>query len=141
MNDQRRRFGTALAAGALTLMIPAVASAQDAASDPQPAPPPMQAPADANPGVAAQSDQLDRLEALGFVSANSVATAQVDASNAPAYGWTPDRFQSTLDRVMVSSGDDTAPQSLREYLAANGVDPASVVGVQVLDNTVVIVHG
>ena len=97
-------------------------------------------PVNVSPALASQGDQVDQLMALGFINKDEISLAEVDASGAADYGWLPDRFQNAMDQVMVASNDDTASTSLRAYLESNGIDPATVVGVNVLDDSVVIVH-
>jgi len=167
MKNSRRTLGATIAAAALAAMLPVAAFAQDGASQPDPAAasqtisapdstdsvdanPTSQStvdassvdvvPVDVSPSLASQSDQVDRLTALGFINKDEISVAQVDASDAADYGWLPDRFQSAMDQVMIASSDDSPPMSLRAYLENNSVDPSTVVGVTVLDNTVVIVH-
>jgi hypothetical protein len=140
MNNYRRLFGTAIAAGALALTIPAMASAQEGAAEATPDAPAVTSPG-AGPAVASPADQVNQLLAMGFVNRTSIALAKVDASNVPALGPTPDGLQRALNQVTVDQSDEEiAPASLREYLTSNGIDPSSVVGVQVLDDNVVILY-
>jgi hypothetical protein len=139
VNDRTIKLGATLGAVALAFAAPAVASAQDRMDNAMPAD--NAAPAYSAPAATPMaSDQLDRLQSLGFLNQSEVLTSQVDQNAPTTFDALPsDQLASTLDGVKVDDADGVT-YSLREFLASQGVDPSTIVALSVSDNNVVIAH-
>lgn len=123
MNVRTIKLSATLGAVALAFSAPAIASAQDQVM-----------PASSN------SDQLDKLQAMGFVNQSSILTAHVNPNLPGSFAPIPsDQLNAALDSVKVDDADGIT-STLGEYLNSQGIDPSSIVGVNVTDNAIVIAH-
>ncbi len=139
VNDRTKILGATIGAVALAFAAPAIASAQDQPENAMPAD--NAAPViESAPAAPMVSDQIDRLEGLGFLNASAVLTTQIDPNSPTTFDALPsDQLSVALDSVKVADPDGIT-YTLREFLAQQGIDPSTIVALTVNDNNVVIGH-
>lgn len=140
MNDRTFKLSATLGAIVLALAAPAVASAQDQTAPDNAAPDTSTPAMYSAPPAPMASQQLDQLQSLGFLNQSAVMTTQVDANTSSVFDPLPsDQLNTTLDNVKVIDADSIT-YTLREFLAQQGIDPSTIVALNVSDNAVVIGH-